>query len=127
MIAHFLAAEVDRLVLIEGLRNNRRIYVEHPMTRHVSWGKRPVSDAETDAQLLGSIRANPPSMYHLAGTCSVVEDPGAVVDTWLRGRGLEGLRVVASVMLSSLFGNTIAPTMVIVEKASDMSLVDAST
>jgi choline dehydrogenase len=48
-------------------------------------------------------------------------DDDAVVDTELRVRGVEGLRVVdASVMPTVPRGNTNAPTIAIAERASDL-------
>jgi choline dehydrogenase len=49
------------------------------------------------------------------------EDSSAVVDSELRVRGVEGLRVVdASVMPSLIGGNTNAPTVMIAERAYEL-------
>lgn len=61
------------------------------------------------------------SCYHFAGTAKMgkADDPLAVVDTKMRVRGVEGLRVVdASVMPTIVSGNLLAPTVAIAEKAS---------
>ena len=67
--------------------------------------------------LLSWIRANAHTIYHPVATCAM----GRVVDTELRVRGLEGLRVVdASVMPSLVRGHTHAATTMIAERASDL-------
>jgi choline dehydrogenase len=48
-------------------------------------------------------------------------DAEAVLDTKLRVRGVQGLRVIdASVMPSVVRGNTNAPTIAIAERAADL-------
>ena len=61
-------------------------------------------------------------IYHPAGTCRMSDDgEDAVVDSELRVRGVECLRVVdASVFPVIPGGNTNAPTIMVAEKASDL-------
>jgi choline dehydrogenase len=79
----------------------------------------PTSGAEADMRAF--IRRHAQTLYHPVGTCAMGAEDDAVVDTELRVRGVEGLRVVdASVMPTVTRGNTNAPTIALAERASDL-------
>jgi choline dehydrogenase len=57
--------------------------------------------------------------HHPVGTCRIGDDDSAVVDTELRARGIDGLRVAdASVMPSIVSGNTQATVYGVAERAA---------
>jgi choline dehydrogenase len=57
--------------------------------------------------------------YHYSGTCSMGTDDHSVVDPFLKGYGIEDLRVMdASVIPRTVSGNTAAATMMIAERGS---------
>jgi len=79
--------------------------------------------ARTEAGLQAWIRANAASFAHMAGTCRMGLDEGAVVDPELRVYGVDGLRVVdVSVMPSVTSAHCQGAVMAIAERASDLML-----
>ena len=82
---------------------------------------RPGVQFQTDedlARLAGDIAT---TIFHPVGTTNMgsADDPMAVVDSHLRVRGVQGLRVVdAGVMPRITSGNTNSPTLMIAEKAA---------
>jgi choline dehydrogenase len=83
----------------------------------------PERALHTDAEYADFIRRKAETIYHPVGTCRMGKDDRAVVDSELRVRGVQGLRIVdASVMPTLPGGNTNAPTIMIAERASALIL-----
>jgi choline dehydrogenase len=118
---NYLATEDDRLIAAQSLRQVREIMAKPAMRKYkpVEWKPGIQFQSDEDlAKLAGDI-AN--TIFHPTGTVRMGrdDDPSAVLDTHLRVRGIEGLRVVdASVMPEITSGNTNAPTLMIAEKAA---------
>ena len=118
---NYLATEEDRRVAVESLRLTRRIVAQPALARYHPEEHLPGPQYTADADLLreGGNIAN--TIFHPVGTARMgrVDDPDAVVDSHLRVRGIEGLRVVdASIMPAITSGNTNSPTLMIAEKAA---------
>ena len=121
--ANTLAAETDRRMMRDAVRFARRIMAQAPFDPYRGHEIAPGSEAQSDDEIDGWIRANLTTVWHPVGTCRMGRDETAVVDAQLRLRGAEGLRVVdASVMPLITSSNTAAPTIMIAEKAADMIL-----
>ena len=83
----------------------------------------PGAQAQSDADLDAHVRRTMITVHHPVGTCKMgtADDPMAVVDSELRVRGVQNLRVVdASVMPDLVAGATNAPVIMIAEKAADL-------
>jgi choline dehydrogenase len=126
ILMNYLTHEDDCKALIAGIRWMRKIYAAQPLAQHVVKETMPGMQVQTDEQLLDYLRKFGQSMYHPVGSCRMGNDQTAVVDSRLRVRGIEGLRVIdASIMPSICSGNTNAPAIMIAEKGADMVLEDA--
>jgi choline dehydrogenase len=121
--ANYLAEEIDRRTLVAGIGMLREIY-RQPSFRDL-WEAEvlPGPAAGDDAALLDFARAAGGTVFHCVGTCRMGSDARAVVDPWLRVRGVEGLRVIdASVMPVVTSANTNAAALMIGERGADLVL-----
>jgi choline dehydrogenase len=120
----------DIQVLIKGIELARRVLAQDAMKPFVLQELRPGKDTRDADEVARYVRRRAHHMYHPVGTCKMGVGEDAVVDTQLRVRGVDGLRVMdASVMPTITRGHTLAPTIMIAEKGSDIvrGLKDEST
>ena len=118
---NYLATENDRRVMVEGLRFIRRIAAARPLADYIVREEFPGARAQSDEELLAFCRESGDTVFHPTSTCRMGTDEKSVVDSQLRVRGLQGLRVVdASVMPAVVSGNTNAAVIAIAEKAADL-------
>jgi choline dehydrogenase len=118
---NYLATENDRRVMVEGLKIARRIAAAAPLSGYIVREEFPGLAVQTDDELLDVVRQTGETVFHPTSTCRMGTDERSVVDSQLRVRGLQGLRVVdASVMPAVVSGNTNAAVIAIAEKAADL-------
>ena len=120
----YLSHPADLPVLRAGLRLTRSLLASPAWGRHGGVELAPgAAVGDDDAALDAYIRAHAETIYHPVGTCRMGNDDMAVVDSRLRVRGVDALRVVdASIMPTLIGGNTNAPAMMIGEMAADFLL-----
>ena len=93
------------------------------MQRMVSDEFFPGAEADTDEKLLDHVRKTAGTTFHQTSTCMMGPQAMHVVDTDLRVKGMERLRVIdASIMPSVVSGNTNATAIMIAEKGADAIL-----
>jgi choline dehydrogenase-like flavoprotein len=104
----------DRRAIIGGLRFARRMFAAPALKQFVREESLPGAHVQTDAELLDYARRNGSTCYHASCMCMMGSHPTSVVDSELRVRGIDGLRVIdASVMPAVTSTNTNAPTIMV--------------
>jgi len=122
---NYLAEEHDRVEFRRIFKMLRDFLRTAPARDMVGLEILPGAEVADDDQTAvdAYVRGMVTTTAHPTSTCTMGDGPKAVLDSELRLRGLDGLRVVdASVMPVIVRGNTNAPTIMIAEKASDMIL-----
>lgn len=120
--ANYLKSESDRKALLFGLELGRRLARQRPLQSISGDEVSPGFNVRSNHDLNEYLRNRIGTTFHPVGTCKMGQhDELAVVDSELRVRGVEGLRVAdASIMPVITNGNTNAPTLMIGEKAAAM-------
>jgi choline dehydrogenase-like flavoprotein len=117
----YLSSPNDVRALRDGFRIARDVVGQNPLAEFRGEELSPGSGCQTDADIDAHIRDTATTVQHASCTCRIGHDEMAVVDSRLRVRGIEGLRVVdASVMPEILSCNINASVLAIAEWASDV-------
>ncbi len=120
IVHNYYAEDDDMRTAIDGTRLVMEIARHSPLAECIS-SPLFVPASDSDADIEDHIRRTTQTLYHPVGTCRMGSDATSVVDTELRVRGVEGLRVIdASVMPTVPRGNTNAPTIALAERAADL-------
>jgi len=117
----YLSCPADARRLVAGLRIAERLCATEALAGRLAGPMAPYPGPVDDQRAADYLRDNLLTLYHPVGTCRMGPDPGAVVDPELRVRGLTGLRVAdASVIPALPRGHTMAPAVMLGERAADL-------
>ncbi|MDA9433189.1 GMC family oxidoreductase [Bradyrhizobium sp. CCBAU 51627] len=120
---NYLDAELDRRVIVGGMKLARRLLKSAPLSPYYAYEDFPGPNVVSDDEFLHAATERGTTTFHPGCTCRMgpADSTWAVVDDQLRVHGLEGLRVIdASVMPRMISANLNASTMMIADRASDL-------
>jgi len=120
---NYLSAELDRRVIVAGMKLARRLLKSAPLAPYYAYEDFPGPGVESDDEFLAAATQRATTTFHPGCTCRMgpAESTWAVVDDQLRVHGLDGLRVIdASIMPRMISANLNASTLMIADKAADM-------
>ncbi len=120
---NYLSAELDRRVIVAGMKLARRLLKSEPLRPYYAYEDFPGPGVQSDDEFLAAATQRGTTTFHPGCTCRMgpADSTWAVVDDQLRVHGLQGLRVIdASVMPRMISANLNASTMMIADKASDL-------
>jgi choline dehydrogenase len=120
---NYLAAELDRRVVVAGMKLARRLMHSAPLAPYLAYEDFPGPKVQSDEEFLAAATQRGTTTFHPGCTCRMgpAESTWAVVDDQLRVHGLQSLRVIdASVMPRMISANLNASTLMIADKGSDL-------
>lgn len=123
ILQRFMSTDSDWAALRAGVRMAREVAAQPSMRPFIEREFFPGMEKGSDAEIDDHIRKTSITVHHPLGTCRMGtdSDPMAVVDTRLRVRGVDNLRVVdASVMPDMITGNINAAVVMIAERGADL-------
>jgi choline dehydrogenase len=121
ILANYLTDPDDVRIMVAAFRIASQIAATDPFRSLVTEQIRPGPEVKSDEEIADFVRQVGSTVFHPCGTCRMGEDDKAVVDSQLRVRGIDGLRVAdASVMPAMPSPNIHPATIMVAEKGSDI-------
>ena len=122
LIKHEMFSQVDDLHdLINACKKVRNIFASPKFDDYRVAERLPGINVQSNDEWADYIKKTAFLGYHPIGTCRMGNDSSSVVDSCLRVKNIEGLRVAdASIVPSLISGNTNATSILIGEKAADI-------
>ena len=124
IMLNYLSTPEDQRIAAQGLRMTRRIVTgTQTMKKYSPEEFLPGPGFQSEEELVKAAGNVGTTIFHPVGTCKMgrADDTSAVVDSRLRVRGIERLRVIdASIMPTITSGNTKSPTVMIAERGAEL-------
>ena len=118
---NYLDDSDDMRLLLEGARLARKILAAPAFQSLRGVEVLPGPQTRDPRSWMEYIRASTVGVHHASSTCRIGKDSFAVVDSNLRVRGIDNLRIAdASVFPRVVAGNTNAAVVMVAEKAADL-------
>lgn len=120
---NYYGSEHDRTVGTALFRRMRELFEAEPIAGRIRSETLPGPGVQDDQEIIDAGLDHGRCGYHAVGTCAMGPAEEDVVDSQLRVRGVEALRVVdCSVMPTMVSGNLNGPIMAMAWRASDFIL-----
>lgn len=112
----FLEERHEQAATVAALRHAREVLERSGLADVIEREVFPTADVQSFEEVVAHTRAHGGGIYHAVGSCAM----GSVLDSDLRLRGVQGLRVVdASALPVQVSGNSAAPVMALAQLAVD--------
>lgn len=121
----YLTDEQDQRVAVASFRFIRKLMAQPAIAPFTTGETNPSAELQSDAEILDFYHRTGQAGYHATATVKMGRDNASPLDSRLRLRGIDGLRVVdLSIFPEMIAGNTNAPTMAMASRAAGLILAD---
>ncbi|MBX6383867.1 MAG: GMC family oxidoreductase N-terminal domain-containing protein [Microbispora sp.] len=120
---NYFGSEHDRRVGVDLFRRMREYFAQEPIAGRLAFETFPGPGVDSDEEIIDAALGGGYCGYHAMGTCAMGPHDDDVVDSRLRVRGVDNLRIVdCSVLPTMISGNLNGPIMAMAWHAADLIL-----